>query len=681
MELFKNTFTYCASKGNYAHSPRKEWMTKGLAKSCYKKSKLYRKALTNPTVENKKRYTDYKNKLKTILKKAEKSYYEVKFNSCNGDLKSTWKILSNLTKTKNANAGIPQKCRNSDISFLDQGVSITQPKNISDKFNQFFVSVGRNLANKIPTPPPIPFNSYLCGSYPDSFALLPTTPTEILDITNSLNNKHSFGHDEIPVSILKQTILPIATVLSALVNYSFTSGTFPKELKIAKVCPIYKSGPQDSFSNYRPISILPSFSKIFEKAMYVRLEKYVLTKNILIANQYGFRTHHSPYMALLDFYDKISKSIENNLVSIGVFIDLQKAFDSLDHSILKNKLKHYGIRGIVFDWFDSYLTSREQYLCFNNVESDLELVTFGVPQGSILGPILFTLYINDIINSSSLLYPILFADDTNLLISGTNYDDVITVLNPELNQLSQWFQSNKLSLNVAKTNFMLFGSKRKRILSVKPIMINGKIIERVSETKFLGIVIDEGLNWKNHADYIATKISKNIGVLNRVKHILNRGTLKILYSTMIQPYLLYCVLLWGNASLLALDKIEKLQKRAIRLVSGSSYLAHTSPLFTRLSLLQLRDIYKKEVVIFMYKCLNNLLPVCCASYVKRAVPKCYALRTEDDFEQEFARTLIRQNFISHIGPSIWKVIPSYVRSAVSISILKTNFVQFAINNY
>ncbi len=280
--------------------------------------------------------------------------------------------------------------------------------------------------------------------------MLPTDAEEVINIVGKFSDKSSFGCDLIPFDIVKKSIKSIAPLMAAVVNCSFRNGSFPDELKIAKVCPIFKNGSTNLFSNYRPISLLPSFSKIFEKLMYCRLDSYITSKNILTSSQYGFRQKHSTYMALLDMYNKLSSAIDNRDFAIGIFIDLSKAFDTINHKILLSKLQYYGIRGVPLLWFDSYLTNRKQYVYYNNVSSSKSDIKCGVPQGSILGPLLFLLYINDIVKSSSILQFIIFADDTNLFFSSKNFIDLARTVNAELVKLSDWFCANKLSLNVKK---------------------------------------------------------------------------------------------------------------------------------------------------------------------------------------------------------------------------------------
>ena len=247
---------------------------------------------------------------------------------------------------------------------------------------------------------------------------------------------------------MKKSVSVLAPVIAKMINISFQTGIFPDKLKIAKVTPIYKGGKEDNITNYRPISILPCFSKIYERVMYNRLVEFLDHNQILTKEQFGFRKNYSPKLALTKLFDLILNNLGNNKFAISVFLDLKKAFDTLNHEILIQKLNYYGIRGKYNDWFSSYLRNRLQCTVLQNVTSNYVNITTGVPQGSTLGPLLFLIYINDIIKCSELLNFTIFADDTNITYADSNQDSLITTLNSELNKVSTWLLSNRLSLNI-----------------------------------------------------------------------------------------------------------------------------------------------------------------------------------------------------------------------------------------
>ena len=271
-------------------------------------------------------------------------------------------------------------------------------------------------------------------------------------------------------------------------------GSVPKDLKIAKVIPFHKSGDTRCFNNYRPISILPCFSKILEKLVYKRILAHLNKHSILYEHQYGFRTNHSTDMALLHLVEKIYTAINNNEYALGIFLDLSKAFDTVEHSILLSKLHHYGFQGLAYNWLTSYVSNREQFVLANGCASSRIQLSYGVPQGSILGPLLFLIYINDLASVSSTALPILFADDTNLILTHKHFDSLIREANYGLTKISEWFQINKLSLNIKKSNFIIFTGKNKMYpKSSAKLSIDGNVIIQVSSTKFLGVLIDEAL--------------------------------------------------------------------------------------------------------------------------------------------------------------------------------------------
>ena len=305
---------------------------------------------------------------------------------------------------------------------------------------------------------------------------------------------------------------------------------------------------------------------------------------------------------LIDLVDKISCNFDGKKNNVGVFLDLSKAFDTIDHTILINKLQCYGVRGSACNWFASYLQNRKQYVIFNKTESEYKEISCGVPQGSILGPLLFILYINDIEHVSYIIKPILFADDTSLFHSHTCFNTLIQEVNSQLHKFSTWFNTNKLSLNTKKSNFIIFTLNGKKYnISEAEINIDGSKIIHVKSTKFLGITIDEHLDWEVHIGNLSNKIARNVGMLNKLKHFLPDYIMKTLYSSHIESHLQCCTLLWANSNVTNIRKLQLIQKKAIRIITLSHYIAHADPLFSMTKLLKLDDTYTYQLGILCIK--------------------------------------------------------------------------------
>ena len=513
------------------NSPRKPWITRGILRSINQRNCLYKTYLTDPTINNSNKYKCYRNKLTHTIRTSKKLFYSQKLEKTKSSISSTWKILNEVMGKKKTNLQRNEK-------IIENNTEITNPQDIANSFNSYFVNLGPELASKIESND-THFKQFLPAPLQNSFFFNPTNAYEIIKVTLSLNSSKSYSHDEISTSLLKQIISTIALPLSYIFNLSFSSGIFPNSLKIAKVIPVHKKDDPLKVSNYRPISILPSISKVIERLVYNRLYTFLTLHNLLNPNQYGFRKNHSTDLALIHLYDKITNSMTCKEHIVSIFMDLRRAFDALDHNILLHKLKIYGVRGIALSWFKDYLTNRHQYVAFNSHNSNSLPIQCGVPQGSILGPLLFLLYVNDISNTSPLLSFILFADDTNIFYSHPDMNTVIHTLNVELPKVSLWFKCNKLSLNLQKTNYIHFKNRNLQNIIPFDIIIDELPLDKKTHTKFLGVTIDEHLTWNEHIRAITTSISRGVGILYKLKHILDIKTLFMQYNAIITPYISY----------------------------------------------------------------------------------------------------------------------------------------------
>ena len=469
-------------------------------------------------------------------------------------------------------------------------------------------------------------------------------------------------------------------LLLHVTNLSISQGTFPRELKIAKVLPLYKAKDKMFISNYRPVSILPIFSKIYERIMYKRLLSFLNKHNILYQYQFGFRENHGVNSALIYMIDKILKSLDKGEIVVGLFLDFCKAFDTVDHQILINKMNKYGIRGTALEWIKSYLSERKQFVYFNGINSSEQNIVCGIPQGSILGPLFFLIYINDIARVSKLLFFLLFADDTNIFITGKDINTITHTLNQELKKLLIWLQVNKLSINIDKTKYIIF-SLRKKVNTVSHIYINNNIIERVYSTKFLGIIIDSKLSWIDHVQHIKTKIAKGLGILCKSRKILNINTLLTLYYSFVFPYIVYCIEVWGSVNKLLFSSIFKLQKRAVRIIVSANYRAHTDPIFTKLKILPLHKVYQMRVLIFMFKFSNNTLPnIFTKMFQVNVNIHHYSTRQSYKLHVMKCKTSALLNSMSYQGTLLWNYMSDTVNTHCSIQTFQWHLKKFMLDH-
>lgn len=644
----------------------KPWVTKGMKKSIKQKNKLYHMYKTRNTVNNEIQYKRYRCRLQHLLRGAKKSYYQRLLGESKSNLKKSWSVMREIIGN--------DRHTHSNKQFIVNNQVVDDKVTIVNAFNDLFVNLGPSLARDIPDVDIEP-DEYLKGNYVNSFFAKPVSEEEILAVIKRLKNS-SPGLDGISAHLIKSIGQAIVKPLSHIVNLSFSQGIFPSQLKKAYVIPIYKGGDSQLLKNYRPVSVLPVFSKIFESLMYDRLKEYITEHNILYEHQFGFRKGHSTQVALTVFINKVMNALDNSQHVIGIFLDLAKAFDTVNHSILLKKLWHYGVRGEVYDWFQSYLSGRSQIVKFNDqqfiVNSDERDITCGVPQGSILGPLLFLLYVNDLSTVSDIMYSIMFADDTNMFAQGNDICALEKIVDAELGKVVKWLYANKLSLNVDKSHCMLFSFNRHHHTRVINVHINGVNVETVTQTKFLGILIDNKLCWSPHIDYISAKIAKGIGIIKKVKFVLSRDTLLSLYYTFVYPYLCYCNVVWGRAAKLYLSRLHVLQKRILRVICNVNFLANSDPLFKSCNVMTIYDINTFCTALLMFKAESNMLPSCLSGIFKfQSDIHTIHTRQAHLFHLPFCRTEKKKKSVSYYGPYIWNnFVLRYCTVDNSISVFK-----------
>ena len=493
----------------------KPWISRGLQRSILERKRLYR--ISRETHQNQteriKKYNKYKKKLEKALFAAQCRYWSNKIAESQGNSKALWRNVNRITKRKKSTMTVIRKLK------LDNGRVSENSVEIANVLNRYFVNVGPDLANKLPSPSRT-FDSYLKNedSPLGTFFLNPTNPSETQDVINSFSKSNCDGPDGTSPKLFKLGAKSLSVILTKMINDCFTHGYFPACLKVAKVIAIFKDGPEDDRGNWRPISITCCTSKLIEKLVKKRLIPFLKRNNIISKYQFGYRSNHSTTHAILNISDNILQNFDKKKNTVSIFLDLSKGFDCVDHKILLKKLHHYGIRGVAHDFFKSYLTNRQQYTLVDGVVSQWLTVLCGVPQGSVLGPLLFLLYTNDLSNASDFQIN-LFADDTCLSLSHSNINVLRGRCNAEAARVNEWFIANRLTTNSKKaSNYLL--SEYNSNDSNRPVSFNivmGNVnLRRVNTFKYLGVMLDENVTWSNQVEHLSTKLSRSAGIFFKI---------------------------------------------------------------------------------------------------------------------------------------------------------------------
>jgi len=636
---------------------RKPWISKQLRDCIVRKHALFRKYKRGSLPFQV--YNTYKNVITRILKRAKLRYFSRKFEAASTDVSGTWRTINSILGRKR-NTGSP-----AELVFGNTVCST--PQDIASCFNTYFTDIATELEREIPTCNISP-TAYMGCRTPASFFVNPVVESDVRLIIGRLKNKPS-SLQVVPVFIYKACSSILCPVLAKLFNLSVSLGKFPICLKIARVIPVFKSGDPKIPGNYRPISTLPVMAKIFERLMHSQLDGFLKSNNVLSSSQFGFRRNCSTADAVLEFIDNVFNTLDRRLSMITVFLDFSKAFDTVKHEILVDKMDYVGVRGLALEWFRSYLCDRRQCVDVSGTRSSFLDVRTGVPQGSVLGPVLFLLYINDMSRCSDMLNFVHFADDTTVFGCGKNIRDLSNLVNADLSRVFEWLCSNRLSLNIAKTCYMIMTDQRNDE-QLPSLVINNGNIQMVQEAKFLGVIIDSRLTFSAHVSNLCKKISRNIGVLNRISSLIPPRAKKSIYFSLIYSYVTYCVTVWGKRSIGNSCHIERLLRRATKVVS------YPFPIYSgpTLRFLNFDSIYNYYTLIKLYKVINTNQHVYFKNCIEILVPR-HEHRTRFSYQGNFqpphySKAKCQKNFL-YQSISLWNGLPNEIKSCDSLSKFRT----------
>ena len=576
-------------------------------------------------------YKSERNKVNIEIRKAKSKYFCEKIEHCtlSKNVKKSWSLINAISGRKRKSPSIKELLINDTI--------VSDDKVIAESFNDFFTNIGINLAaesdqlyNNLGDDPN--FHQHQCPG--TRFYFSDISVSNVALRLQNLKASKATGVDNIPAKVLKAVSHIIAPSLTVIFKQSLSTGIYINDWKLARVSPIYKSEDRKKCENYRPISILPIISKVFEREVFTQIYEYLNENSLLSKSQSGFRPKHGTVGALIQMCDQWLSDMDKGKINGVVFLDIRKAFDSINHKILLRKLKNqFGIHDIELKWFESYLTNREQICLVNGHTSLPKKIRCGVPQGSILGPLLFLLYVNDMPDHLKKTTPYLYADDTQISSSSYDFETLAQNLNDDLNNIQRWLLKNKLQHHPTKTKVMFIASSYNLINKIgnTPILMNNTPIPRTSKYTCLGMDIDEKLTWDAHIDSICSKVSAGIGAMKRIKPFVPPATLQTIYKALIQPYFDYCSPLWDTCGKTLQHKLQKFQSRAARVITGASYDIRSTDVLDALGW-QTLDVKRLEnKLIMMYKILNNhTAPNLNECFCKRnTIQSNYNLRSSD----------------------------------------------------
>ena len=651
-----------------------EWFNEDIQQAMYLRDKYC-------SANDRENFIYWRSKASELKRKSKSTYYKELIIANKNDSKKLWKLLNELA---------PKHKLQDPVTLRDGETILSDPQDICESFNTFFTNIASSLTNNMP---PATDDAHTKLRHFIESQISPDTVFDIPQISvediqkelSGLEDSKAVGLDGIPPKLLRLSASIIARPLSYILNQSITTGIFPDEWKVAKVVPLHKKDSTQLKENFRPISVLSTLSKLLEHHVHKYFYKFLIENKLLHLAQSGFRAMFSCETALANIVNKWTSAIDDDKLNGVVLLDLRKAFDLIDHKILLKKLQMYQCSDKTMKWFTSYLESRSQCTIFKGKISEKSKVNCGVPQGSILGPLFFILFINDlplyIENSECDMY----ADDSSITSSESTVKQLEDNLNEDMKSVSEWCSNNSMLANAPKTKVMLVTTWQKRAslpendkyLQVK---LNDTILENVDTDKLLGVMINNNLSWENHINSILSKVNRNIALLRRIKRYLTLDVRKMFFNANVLPHLDYCSIIWGNSP--HMNKLYKAQKRAARVILDvKDYTTRSCDMFKALNWMPLQDRVTYRKACMVYKSLNGLAPKYMTDmfqYVHETHQR--DTRTASQNKLSLPDGKHKDVYTKSFGydsATIWNNIPSEIRNSNSLQSFKSSY----LSNY
>ena len=680
MHNLKRYFNQCFPLVTVSRSKHKDkpWLTPALKQSIRRKYRLSLVKLKNPTPENKKRYSDYRDIVDRLISDAQLLYYQDIFNHKKNSVKLLWDEFGPILGRKGA------KTKNKIVKIVINKKTLKEPLEIANAMNDHFCEIGPKLASNI-SEDGKHFGDFLSDPSEHTFFLKAVDESDVLEELLKLNHRKSAGPDEFSPKLIKLCSYSMFKPLTYIFNKSIRDAVYPDCFKIAKIVPLWKAEKRCDPSNYRPISLLNCFDKIFEKLINKQLKSFLKQNDLLYEYQYSFREGFSTDLALLEFNDYVKKEIDKGNFVLTLFIDLKKAFDTVNHAILIKKLDYYGIRGHCNTFFSSYLENRKQYVRCNNVDSSVKNMVCGVPQGSVLGPTLFLLYVNDMINCIRYSKLQLFADDTMSSLSGKRIHLLFGLLKREIKNLRQWFNANRLSLNADKTFYSVFHSRNSMIPDFfNSMTICGMTIKRKKTAKYLGLTFDEVLSWRHHIESLLSGLAKYFNFFYHLRRVLPVKFKLQLFHSYVYSKIAYGLHCYGATHKTSVKSVQVVCNKLLRILMLKDRRYPTNTLYKEFNMLKIDDFRNFLAVRFVHRSVypNEFTPDQLKTYFQLNINvHNRVLRDNLKIRVPLLRSALGQTCINWYGGNFWNSLDIDIRSECNLCIFKKEVKKHIINNY